>query len=423
MWVRLLNKLRFLFRRRRFYRDLADEMDFHREMLELDMIREGHAPEAAAVSARRQLGNATLACECSRDVWIVAWCDTLMTDLRYPLCSLAAHSTFSTVAILTIALGIGANTAIYSFMDSILLRSLPVPDPGSLVILNWHAKARGRRDFVMHSMSGSTWGDATSGLTSGIFPYPAFELFRKYDSVFSSVFAHYEYYQMRTFNLSVSGQADVASGWSVSGDYFPGLAVPATAGRLIIPDDDRPGAPQVAVISYGLSQRRFGEPGNAVGRLILINNLPFTVVGVTPPGFFGVDPAAAPDVYVPMHANELLGAGNQFGFRSERYFDRNYYWVQVMGRLRPGVSLAQAQATLAPPFQQWVDGTAMNDRERANLPELVVKEGAGGLDTLRRKYSQPLFVLMALVGLILSLACANVASLLLTRAAASVVSH
>ncbi len=142
------------------------------------------------------------------------------------------------------------------------------------------------------------------------------------------------------------------------------------------------------------------------------------MVGVAPPEFFGVDPAAAPDIYVPMHTNELLGAGKQFGFRPKDYLDGNYYWIQIMGRLRPGVTRAQAQATLAPAFQQWVTGTAANDRQRANLPALVVKEGAGGLDSLRRKYSQPIYVLLALVGLILALACANVANLLLARAAA-----
>ncbi len=232
------------------------------------------------------------------------------------------------------------------------------------------------------------------------------------------MFAHFQYWQVRNLNVTIKGQADLASGWNVSGDYFRGLGVPPAAGRLIIPDDDRAGAPPVAVVSYAFSQRRFGGAANAAGQPILIDNLPFTVVGVTPPEFFGVDPAAAPDVYLPMHANELLSAGRQFGFRSEDYLDQNYYWIEMMGRLRPGVSLAQAQAALAPAFQQWVASTAANDRERANLPALVVKEGAGGLDSLRRQYSQPLYVLMTLVGLILALACANVANLLLARAAA-----
>jgi predicted permease len=223
---------------------------------------------------------------------------------------------------------------------------------------------------------------------------------------------------VRTLNLAIKGEAGLASGWNVSGDYFIGLGVPPAAGRLIGPEDDRAGAPPVAVVSYPLSQGRFGGPANAVGQPILLDNLAFTVVGVTPPEFFGVDPAAAPDVYLPLHANELLGAGQQFGFQPDDYLAQNYYWIHVMARLRPGVSRAQAQAVLAPSFEQWVAGTAANEQQRANLPQLLVREGAGGLDTLRRKYSQPLYVLMALVGLILALACANIANLLLARAAA-----
>jgi macrolide transport system ATP-binding/permease protein len=417
MWARLRNKLQFVFRRDRFDRELGEEMDFHREMIELEKTRQGLGREAAAVSARRQLGNTTLAREYSREVWIIAWLDTLAADVRYALRTMAANKTFGALAILSLALGIGANTAIYSFMDSILLRSLPVADPESLVVLNWHAKTT-ERDFVMKGMSGTTYDDPKTGTTAGIFPFPAFELFRSYDAVFSTVFAHCQSWQVWRVNLTIDGQADIATGWNVSGDYFRGLAVPPAAGRLIVPDDDRPGAPAVAVVSHGYTQRRFGGADNAVGRSILIDNLPFTVVGVTPPEFFGVDPAAAPDVYLPIHTNELLGAGKQFGFRPEDYLARNYYWIQVMGRLRPGVGLAQAQAALAPAFQQWVASTAANDQERANLPALVLKEGAGGLDSLRRQYSRPLHVLMTLVGLMLALTCANVANLLLARAAA-----
>jgi len=355
--------------------------------------------------------------ENTRATWGWTILEQLGQDLRYAFRSMAANRLFTLLAVSSLALGIGANTAIYSFMDAILLRSLPVSDPESLVVLNWHAKPIGR-DFVMHGMSGDTYDDPKTGTTAGIFPYPAFELFRKNESIFSAVFAHYQYWQERNLNVTIRGQTDLAAGWSVSGDYFRGLSIPPAAGRLIIPDDDHAGAPPVAVVSYAFSQRRFGQAANAAGQSILINNLPFTVVGVTPPEFFGVDPAAAPDIYLPMHTNELLGAGHQFGFSPEGYLDRNYYWVQVMGRLRPGVSLVQAEARLAPEFQQWVASTAANDRERSNLPALLVKQGAGGLDSLRRKYSRPVFVLMTLVGLILALACANVANLLLARAAA-----
>ncbi len=404
-------------RRRRKEAELGEELQFHLEEESEARQAQGFAEQQARRAAQRELGNIVLLRENTRAVWGWTILEQLGQDLRYAFRTMAANRLFTLLAVSSLALGIGANTAIYSFMDAILLRSLPVSDPESLVVFNWHARPIGR-DFVMHGMSGNSYDDPKTGTTAGIFPYPAFELFRKNESIFSSVFAHCQYWQVRSLNVTIKGQTDLATGWNVSGDYFRGLGVPPAAGRLIIPDDDRPGAPAVAVVSYGFSQRRFGGSANAAGQPVLIDNLPFTVIGVTPPEFFGVDPAASPDIYLPLHANELLGAGHRFGFRAEDYLDRNYYWIEVMARLRPGVSIPQAQAALAPAFHQWVESTAANDRERANLPALIVNEGAGGLDSLRRQYSQPLYVLLTLVGLILALACANVANLLLARAAA-----
>ncbi len=413
---RLFRKLGWLTRRRSREAELLDELQFHLNEETEERKEQGVAEEDARLAARRDLGNVTLVQESTRamSTWVLL--EQLVQDLRYAARTMLRNKAFTALAVLSLALGIGANTAIYSFMDAILLRSLPVADPQSLVVLNWQAK-KTRRNFVMHGMSGGTH-DSDSKIIAGIFPYPAFELFRKNDAVFSSVFAHCECFQMRSLNVAIHGQADLASGWSVSGDYFRGLGVSPAAGRLINPDDDRPGAPAVAVVSYGLSERRFGGAANAPGQRIQIDNLPFTVVGVTPPEFFGVDPGASPDLYLPMHTNELLGAGHQFGFRPSDYLEQNYYWVNVMARLRPGVSLAQAQAALTPQFRQWVASTAANDKERANLPQLALEEGAGGLDSLRWKYSKPLYVLLTLVGLILALACANVANLLLARATA-----
>lgn len=412
-----LRKLRWLMHRREKEAELREELQFHLEEEAEECRAEGSTSEEAERAARRELGNLMLIEEDTRAVWRWPLVEQFGQDLRYAFRTMAANRLFALLAIASLGLGIGANAAIYSFMDAILLRSLPVRDPQSLVVLNWRAKW-GTGPDVMHSMSGNTWGDSKSGEMSGIFPFPAFELFRKSDSVFSSVFAHFQFWQSRRLNVAIRGQADIASGWSVSGDYFRGLGVAPAAGRLILPDDDRPGASAVVVASYGFSQRHFGEAGNAAGQQVLIDNVPFTVVGVAPPEFFGVDPGGAPELYFPMHANELLGAGKQFGFKPDTYLDRNYYWTQIMGRLRPGVSLAEAQARLAPEFRQWVASTASNDGEKANLPELVLREGAGGLDSLRRRYSKPLYVLLTLVGLILALACANVANLLLARAAA-----
>ncbi len=411
-----VRKLKWLAQWRRKEDELREELQFHLDEEAAEFEAAGLTKHLAKRAARRDLGNITFVQESTRAEWGWTWLEQLAQDLRYARRAMMHDRAFTIVAALTLALGIGANTVIFSFIDAILQRSLPVRQPESLAVLNWHAKTS-RGDFVMHSMSGTSYDDPKTGTTAGIFPFPAFELFRRYDAVFSTVFAHFRSWHAKRLNVAIKGRADIASGDYVSGDYFGGLGVAPAAGRLIIPDDDRAGAPAVAVVSHAFSQSRFGGAGNARGQSVLIDNLPFTVVGVTPPEFFGVDPAAAPDVYLPMHTNELLGAGHPFGFRPEAYFDRNYYWVEIMGRLRPGVSLAQAQAALAPPFHQWVASTATNDRERANLPELVVREGGGGLDSLRRQYSKPLYVLLTLVGLILVLACANVANLLLARAA------
>jgi macrolide transport system ATP-binding/permease protein len=349
----------------------------------------------------------------TRAGWLGTWLEQLTQDCRYGVRTMAANKTFSLLAIVSLALGIGANTAMFSFMDSLLLRALPVADPASLAVLTWRAPAGSGRDSVIHGGSGNIWRDG-SMRGSGIFPYPAFEQIRdNSDAVFSSVFA---YYPTGKVNVIVSGQAELSSGEFVSGDYFRGLAVLPSAGRVILPDDDRVGAPAIAVVSYAYGQRRFGDAAHAPGQAILINNLPFTIAGVAPPGFFGVDPAAAPDFYVPLRTNLLLrlrGGANE----AKDYQARNYYWIEMMARLRPGVSLAQAQAALGPVFRNWVDGTA-TDRERPQLPALVIQEGATGLDTLRRQFSKPLYVLLALVALILAIACANIANLLLTRATA-----
>jgi macrolide transport system ATP-binding/permease protein len=405
-------KLAWWLRRRRREEGLREELQFHMEHEADERRADGLPEDEARWAARRDLGNVTLLREDARTLWTWTLLEQLAQDVRYALRTMARNRTFTALATLSLALGIGANIAIYSFMESILLRSLPVSDPASLVVMNWRSGpiASGFRDFVMKSVDGSVYRDG-SGRTARIFPFPAFQLLQRASApVLSSAFA---YHPADRVNVMVRGEAELADGEYVSGDFFRGLAVSPAAGRLLVAADDRAGAPPVAVISMGYSQRRFGGATNAVGQPIVINNVPFTVAGVTPSGFFGVDPGANPDVYLPMHAVILFDPG-----AADRYLAQNHYWVQMMGRLRPGVSRAQAETALATPFAQWVDSTATNEQERANLPVLRLDEGAGGLDSLRRRYSKPLYVLLAVVALILATACANTANLLVARATA-----
>ncbi len=411
----LLRKLRWWLQRRRKEEELREELQFHLTEEIGERQADGLSQEEATWAARRDLGNATLMREDARALWSWILLEQLAQDIRYGLRGMFRNRTFTALAALSLALGIGANTAIYSFMDAILLRSLPISDPGSLVVVKWRsrppASSGSGHDFVMHSEDGHSYTDP-SGISAAIFPYPAFERLQETSApVLSSLFAHKLAHGV---NVMINGQAELVQAEYVSGDFFRGLAVSPAAGRLIDADDDRVGAAPAAVLSSGYSERRFGGAANALGQAVVINNLPFTVIGVAPPEFFGVDPAAAPQVYVPMRVTSLLL--EQIG--EQAFVDQTYYWVEMMGRLQPGVDLARAEAALAAPFARWVASTAANDRERANLPALRLEAGAAGLDSLRRQYSKPLYVLLAMVGLILAIACANTANLLLARSAA-----
>ncbi len=408
-----IRRLRYWIESARRSEALREEMELHLAEKTAELQMDGMTPECARAEARRRFGNVGLKHEESREIWMTRFWSELGQDIRYGCRTMIANKAFSALAVLSLALGIGANTAVYSFMESILLRSLPVADPESLVVLNWHSRPpqEGSKEWVVHGLQGIFWPGDEGVLVSGIFPYGAFETLREENPVFSTLFG---YFNGHNRSLAVRGQAATASTEYVTGEYFRGLAVSPAAGRLIDSEDDRPGAAPVAVISFATSQNRFGGPPNAIGQSILVDNAPFTVIGVAPPEFFGVDPAAAPDVYLPLHTNLLVD-----GARAARlYSDGNFYWIEMMGRLRPGVSMAQAQAALAPRFHQWVAATATTNGERAKLPTLMLNPGAAGLGSLRRKYSKPLWVLLMMVGLILAITCANIANMLLSRAAA-----
>jgi macrolide transport system ATP-binding/permease protein len=410
----LLRKFLWWLRPARKELELREELQFHLDQEVRERRENGLPDDEARWAAQRDLGNEARVREDVRAVWTWRPLDELQQDVRYAWRTMATHRAVTIFATLSLALGIGANTAIYSFMEAVLLRTLPVPDPNSLVVMVWKAKpftfSRSDEEFVLQNISGSTYRASDGGVEARIFPYPGFERLRDASSPYlSSIFTMFRGGRM---NVLIDGQAELTDAQYVSGDFFSGIAVPPGAGRLFLAGDDRPGAEPVAVVSAGYAERRFGTIEAAVGKPIRINNAPFTVVGVTPESFEGVEPGAAKSLYVPLRAIKLVDGD------SPSFTDPNYYWVEIMGRLRPGVSREQANGALSAAFAQWVATTAKNDAQRANLPLLTVGDGGGGLDTLRRRYQKPLYLLQAIVGLILVIACANTANLLLARSAA-----
>ncbi len=385
---------------------------------ELESLREMAGPGA--------LGNLTLAEEDARAALTWIWLERLAQDVRYALRSMRHHKAFTALVVISLALGIGANTAIYSFLDSILLRPLPVRDPESLVIMKWRAKGYSLATSGMSWSTGGSSFDKSGGLTtSSIFPYAAVDVFGGTDVV-SKVFY---YFTSTRLGLTAGDETESVKGLHVSGDYFSGMGVEPIAGRLLQPADDEAGAASVVVLSERYSRRHFGTPAAAVGQTVRLNDKPFVVVGISPSAFFGAEPGAIPDVFTTMRADTVL---RQFPFGDRGYSDEHAYWLEVMARLKPGVTVARAQAALEPRFQQFarmsastlsksvepgsIRSTTPADEAAKDLPTLVVQPGAIGLDSLRRKYAEPIYILMVMVGLILLIACSNVASLLLSRA-------
>ena len=334
--------------------------------------------------------------------------ESLEQDIRYALRSMASSKLFTSMAVLSLALGIGANTAIYSFMNAVMLRALPVSHPEQLVILNWRSRTEAP---VIHSHWGSNYDEPGGGVTSPNFPYPAYEALRDHNQAFSTLFGYVS--SGGRLNLVIDGEAELAPGQYVTGDYFSGLGIPAAAGRTIGRDDDRNGAPPAAVITYDYWRARFGASPAVLGKSVQINGTAFTIVGVSSPDFYGVSPGERPRIFLPA-AN--IGLTDPRPNWPARLQDGTFYWLELMGRLKPGVTLPQAQAQLAGQFHAFVEGTVTEQRERADLPGLWLQEGGSGVDALRRQYSKPLWILMATVGLILAIACFNLANLLLARA-------
>ncbi len=369
-----------------------------------ERTRSGIPPQEAQFASRRDFGNLSLVKEDVREIWVGATLQTLYQDVRYGWRTLRSNLVFTTMAVISLALGIGANTAIYSVMDAIMLRALPVKSPSQLVILNWRAK---QEPDVVHNHSGPNYPTA-AGVESPDFPWQAYELFRDHNTSFSTLFA---YKDAGRLNIVVGGRAEVQAVEYVSGNFFSGLGVNPAAGRVLAEYDNKPDSSRVAVISYDYWLRRFDGDPSAIGQTLSLNNIPFTIAGVAAPEFFGVAAGSSPMVYIPIVNRLALDSS----YEKDMFIDPHSYWVDVMGRLCPGVRLARAEAELSSQFHRYVLASAAKGKERAGLPKLWIEEGGSGMDSLRRTFSKPLAVLLTMAALILAIACANIANLLLSR--------
>ena len=327
----------------------------------------------------------------------------LWKDIRFGLRMLAKSPGFTAIAVITLALGIGANTAIFSLMNQVLLRELPIQNPQELVILRAPGPVTGHV---------SSDGDSTES-----FSYPMYKGLRDRNSVFSGILARYGF----SASVASHGQTDRASGEVVSGNYFDVLGVRPAIGRVFTQDDDRvPGAQPVVVLSHSYWTRHFGGDPSVLNKVLLINNVEMTVVGVSQPGFTGVQVGKTPDLFVPMMMTQQM---TQYGETLDQWND---YWMTLLARLRPGVSEKQAEAGINATYKPLLEEqlpqikSAWNEEKRKRFldKKIILSQGAHGRTVLQRDSGGQIITLSVMVGLVLLIACTNVANLLLARGAA-----
>ncbi|HEX8149362.1 MAG TPA: ABC transporter permease [Pyrinomonadaceae bacterium] len=345
---------------------------------------------------------------------------TLLQDVRYGLRVLARTPGVTAVAVLSLALGIGANTALFSVVDEVLLKKLPVKEPERLVLF----KSLSGQSFSPGGYNGVSDRDDAGRVVRTSFPYQSYARMREQTGgAVSDVFA----FGGVNLNVNAGGEAEVATGQAVSGNYYAALGVSPHAGRLLGDDDDRPSAAPAAVLSHRYWQKRFGSDPGVVGRQVSLNGVPFTVVGVSAEGFNGtMQVGSSPDVTIPVAWEPQVSA------ERSRMAGAGVWWLRVMGRLGEGATPEQARASLDAVFRQSVVehraaklAQATTDAQRAALrplapeevPRLDADTGAQGEMNTRGYYQRPLYILLAVVCLVLLIACANVANLLLARAA------
>jgi predicted permease len=390
-----------VFRRQQLDRNLDEELQAYVELVSAEKVQAGVDPEEAHRYARRQTGGIDQVVQSVRDVRAGVWLDRLVQDVRYGVRTLAKNPTFSLVAVGTLALGIGANTAMFSLLDQVVLRLLPVSHPEQLVIIR---------------ETGNHYGNSYGANTIS---WPMFEDLRDNNQVFSGMFSRFP----ATVTIGYGDRAAQIPAELVSGSYFPILGVGAALGRTIAPDDDAvPDSRPVVVLSYSFWRSYFDTDRKIVGRTIALNGYAMTIIGVAQPGFDGVELGAPAKVFVPIMMKTEMTPHSD-GLKDRR---RRLSWVTAYGRLKPGISVQQAQASLQPLLHsilemevqqpEFTRSATAADRQLflRNRVELL----PGSDNGLREYMRRPLWLLVALTGAVLLLACANLANLLLARATA-----
>jgi predicted permease len=375
--MNFFHRLRTHFHKKELDQDLSEELAFHIEQETEENISAGMSAEEARYAAMRKFGGIDQVKEECRDAWGLRFIDTLLQDLRFGLRMLTKSPGFTAVAVITLALGIGLNTAIFSLYHDTILARLPVDRPQELVQLTW--------------LQGPEIGTT--------FNWPDYEPLLAPQSALPGLFAYLtEDMNLRAGNLSERVRAQL-----VTGSYYPTLGVKAFLGRTLAADDDLRAASPVAVISYGYWARRFGFDPAVIGRTVYLNRTPFTVVGVAPPDFYGLNRLAPPDITCPLHVTPLQ--------------DAKSYYASYFARLQPGVSIEQARDLVAVRFHALLEEELKPERSWMGKVKLDVISAASGEESVHLFLKEPLRVLSILVGIVLLICCTNMATLLLGRAA------
>jgi predicted permease len=399
-------RFRSLFRRAKVNEELDNELRFHLEHQTEKYLQAGMSADEAMRHARMEFGGFAQVQEECREARGVAFLETLVQDVRFGLRMLGKSHGFTVAVVLTLALGIGANTAIFTFVNAVMLSSLPVSDPQRLVVAEWSARNR------PHHLGTSSFGDCHDyqGMRSDCsLSYPMFQQIRDQKNLFANAMAFAGPVQL---DLSGNGAATMAQGELVSGSYFETLGVIAALGRTLESEDERPGAEPVVVLDYGYWKRAFGGSPTVIGRTIRLNNSVFTIVGVADSRFTRLTPGKSVDLWL------ALTQGTQLGQMWADRSDVNNWWLVVVGRLQSGVSRTQAQASVGALFVNKVLHGTKPVWTSADDPHLWLLPAQQGLTGIRYEYGKPLMLLMAAVGIVLLIACANIAGLMLARGAA-----